>query len=126
MEHRALCLAPHTELAVVKRLLEERFCKSRLKVRRQGQYNGRSQHRATPEDSVVCRYMLENEFGPDKPGLEEWGVDGEWPKWWRPVASVYAANLAAHKLFPDFDASYMCASLTHFSSSTTCLQISMA
>lgn len=55
------------------------------------------------------RYLLEKEFGSDKPGLEGWGPEGSWPHWWRGVASVYAANLAAHVVFPDFDKSYMCA-----------------
>ena len=59
-----------------------------------------------------CRYLLEEEFGSIKPGLEAWGPEGNWPTWWRGVASVYAANLAAHTLFPDFDKSYMCAAKT--------------
>ena len=63
-----------------------------------------------PQDrrrSCLCRYLLEQEFGSDKPGLEQWGAGGNWPEWWRGVASVYAANLAAHVVFPDFDKSYM-------------------
>ena len=55
----------------------------------------------------ACRYLLENEFGPDKQGLEAWGSQGHWPSWWKPVAAVYAANLAAHVIFPALNASYM-------------------
>ena len=58
----------------------------------------------------------------DKPGLEEWGPEGSWPSWWRGVASVYAANLAAHVVFPDFDKSYMCAART-FDMAWTILEI---
>ena len=32
---------------------------------------------------------------------------GQWPGWWKPVAAVYAANLAARVIFPALDASYM-------------------
>ena len=55
----------------------------------------------------MCRNLLEEEFGSDKPGLEQWGASGSWPQWWRDVASVYAANLAAHVVFPNFDKSFM-------------------
>ena len=51
-----------------------------------------------------------NEFNPKLPGLEKINftksIEGEWPTWWRPVSSLYGAELSLNHLVENFSVSH--------------------
>ncbi|CAF0865782.1 unnamed protein product [Rotaria sp. Silwood1] len=61
----------------------------------------------SPQDSIrianltihIGRYLLQNEFGRHISGLEDLPTIGEWPKWWRGVTSLYAAEIAINHIY---------------------------
>ena len=59
----------------------------------------------------LTAYLFMNEFTPNSSGLETVDFtqnrEGEWPKWWRPVSSMYGAELALNHFIPDFSSSYL-------------------
>ncbi|CAF1212120.1 unnamed protein product [Adineta steineri] len=60
-----------------------------------------------PNDSIeiakltttIGRHFLQKEYGPNVPGLEKLPAIGEWPKWWRGVTSLYAADIGINHLY---------------------------
>ncbi|CAF3630975.1 unnamed protein product [Rotaria socialis] len=49
--------------------------------------------------TIIGRHILKNEFGAHVPGIESLPAIGEWPKWWRGVTSLYAAEIAINHIY---------------------------
>ncbi|CAF1590644.1 unnamed protein product [Rotaria magnacalcarata] len=49
--------------------------------------------------TIIGRHFLKNEFGAHVPGIENLPAIGEWPKWWRGVTSLYAAEIAINHIY---------------------------
>ncbi|CAF1269761.1 unnamed protein product [Adineta steineri] len=49
--------------------------------------------------TIIGRHFLQKEYGPHVPGLETLPAIGEWPKWWRGVTSLYAAEIGINHLY---------------------------
>ncbi|CAF3391802.1 unnamed protein product [Rotaria sp. Silwood1] len=49
--------------------------------------------------TIIGRHFLKNEFGRNVPGIENLPDIGEWPKWWRGVTSLYAAEIAINHIY---------------------------
>ena len=58
----------------------------------------------------LTAYMFLNEFDPNATGLETINFkknrEGEWVRWWRPVSSMYGAELALNDMIDNFSADY--------------------
>jgi hypothetical protein len=60
-----------------------------------------------PQDSIklanlttkIGRHFIEKEFGKNVSGIEDLPDIGSWPKWWRGVTSLYAADIAINHLY---------------------------
>ncbi|CAF1107437.1 unnamed protein product [Adineta ricciae] len=84
-----------------------RMIAQKLGYKHVGVHNLCSTWLVTPKDSIkianlttqIGRYLLDNEFGRHVPGIEDLPAIGEWPKWWRGVTSLYAAEIAINHIY---------------------------
>ncbi|CAF4682141.1 unnamed protein product [Rotaria sp. Silwood1] len=49
--------------------------------------------------TIIGKHFLINEFGHQVPGIEDLSDNGEWPKWWRDITSLYAAEIAINHIY---------------------------
>ncbi|CAF3837843.1 unnamed protein product, partial [Rotaria sordida] len=49
--------------------------------------------------TIIGKHFLKHEFGHNVPGIEDLPDIGEWPKWWRGVTSLYAAEIAINHIY---------------------------
>ncbi|CAF1431005.1 unnamed protein product [Rotaria sordida] len=49
--------------------------------------------------TIIGKHFLKYEFGHNVPGIEDLPDIGEWPKWWRDVTSLYAAEIAINHIY---------------------------
>ena len=58
----------------------------------------------------ITAHIYLNEFSPSLPGLRKLNLKknkmGVWPNWWRPVSSLYGAEITLNHLIKDFSVSY--------------------
>ncbi|UJR32604.1 hypothetical protein I4U23_020064 [Adineta vaga] len=84
-----------------------RLIAKKLGYKHMGIHNLCSTWLVNPQDSIrianlttqIGRYLLQNEFGHHIPGIEDLPEIGEWPKWWRGVTSLYAAEIAINHIY---------------------------
>jgi len=100
----------------------------KLGYKHAGVHNLCSTWLVSPNDSIqlanlttkIGKHFLLNEFGRHVQGLEDIPNEGEWPKWWFGVISLYAADIAInHFYFYQLTSQHGTEALDHAADSTS-------
>ena len=106
---------------------------AKLGYKHAGVHNLCSTWLVNPNDSIqlanlttrIGKHFMQNEFGKHVEGIEDLPDQGEWPKWWRGVISLYAAEIAInHFYFHKITREHGTIALDHPSFSNTSMWLS--